>query len=378
MHLKQSPRKNGRTYLSMVRSYRDKDKGYSRTETVESFGYVDELEKHYDDPVAHFQKFVDEKNLAEKQEAAEYTIKARKNKKLNQDIERRKNYGYIIIMKLLYELGLPGFLTNRQWRDSKIKYNTASIMKLLVISRILSPGSKKKAFEERDRYFDFEKDDAFDLMDVYRSLSFFAKLEKDIQLLMHDRVTKNYGRELDLIYYDVTNYYFEVDMEDDLRKKGVSKEHRPNPIVQMGLASDAEGLPISYEVFPGNESEKLHLRPAVFDLYSKYDAGRVIAVADSAQNTGNTLTPGNRGTCSAKAYEGRAPLSRLMSSTRAGTSGAATITSGSRGWNAGRYRSILTARTARRTRKKSWSTRGRSFFTAKNTPSARRPSARRR
>jgi len=273
----------------MVRTYRDKNKGYSRTETVESFGYVDELEKQFSDPVAHFKKVVEDRNLAEKQDAAEYTVTARKDQKLGKEIERRKNYGYIIIMKLLYELGLPGFLTNRQWRNSKIECNTVSIMKLLVISRILSPGSKKKAYEERNKYFDFEKEGAFDLLDIYRSLSFYAKLEKDIQLLMHDRITKNNGRNLELIYYDVTNYYFEVDMEDELRKKGVSKEHRPNPIVQMGLASDAEGLPISYEVFPGNESEKLHLRPAVFELRDKFDSGRVIAVADAAQNTGNNI-----------------------------------------------------------------------------------------
>jgi len=174
-------------------------------------------------------------------------------------------------------------------RESKIECNTSSIMKLLVISRILTPGSKKKAFEEKGRYFDFEKEDAFELVDIYRSLSHFALLAKDIQLLIHHRITKNYGRKLELIYYDVTNYYFEIDKEDELRKKGVSKEHRPNPIVQMGLASDAEGLPISYEVFPGNESEKLHLRPAVFALYGKYGAGRVIAVADAAQNTGNNI-----------------------------------------------------------------------------------------
>jgi transposase len=282
----------------MVRTYRDKDRGYSRTETVESFGYVDELEKQYDDPVAHFKKVVDERNLAEKHEAAEYTITARKDQKLGQDIEHRKNYGYIIIMKLLYELGLPGFLTNRQRRESKLECNTVSIMKLLVISRILSPGSKKKAYEERGRYFDFEKEKAFDLFDIYRSLSFYAKLEKDIQLLIHDRISKSYGRTLELVYYDVTNYYFEIDKEDDLRKKGVSKERRPNPIVQMGLASDAEGIPISYEVFAGNESEKLHLRPVVFELYSKYEAGRVIAVADAAQNTGNNiyyLDDGNQG-----------------------------------------------------------------------------------
>ena len=280
---------SGRTYLSMAEGYRDKERGHTRTKTIRKFGYLDELQKTYDDPIEHFQKVVESHNLAAKQEAAEYTITARKDQRLGQDIERRKNYGYIIIMKLIYELGLPSFLTNRQRRDSKLECNTVSIMKLLVISRILSPGSKKKAFDERGRYFDFEKVDAFDLIDIYRSLSFYAKLEKDIQVLMHDRITKNYGRNLELIYYDVTNYYFEIDMEDDLRKKGVSKERRPNPIVQMGLASDAEGLPISYEVFPGNESEKLRLRPAVFELRDKYDSGRVIAVADAAQNTGNNI-----------------------------------------------------------------------------------------
>ena len=222
---KVSNKKTGRTHLSMARNYRTKGSKYPRAENIEIFGYLDELEKEYDDPIAHFTKVVEQRNLEEKQNAAEYTITARKDQKLSQDIERRKNYGYIIIMKLLYELGLPGFLANRQRRGSKLECNTASIMKLLAISRILSPGSKKKAFEARDRYFDFEKEDAFDLTDIYRSLSFFAKLEKDIQLLMHDRITKNYGRNLDLIYYDVTNYYFEVDKEDDLRRKGVSKEH---------------------------------------------------------------------------------------------------------------------------------------------------------
>jgi len=281
--------RTGKTHLTMARSYRVKGKKYPQAVTVESFGWLEDLKEQYEDPVAHFKKYVEERNQEEKQESAEYVITARKNQKLGPDITRRMNYGYAVIVNLFYELGLDGFLTNRRLRESKIECNTSNIMKLLVISRILSPGSKKKAFEERGRYFDFEKEDSFELVDIYRSLSHFAKLSKDIQLLMHNRITKNYGRKLELIYYDVTNYYFEIDKEDELRKKGVSKEHRPNPIVQMGLASDADGLPISYEVFPGNESEKLHLRPAVFDLYNKYDAGRVIAVADSAQNTGNNI-----------------------------------------------------------------------------------------
>ena len=290
MYLKKSTnKKTGRTQLSIAHGYWDKERGHSRTKIIESLGFLDELQEEYDDPIAHFKKVVEERNAEEKQLAAEYVITARKDQRLGEDITRRMNYGYIVIMQLFYELGLEGFLNNRRLRESKLECNTSSIMKLLLISRILAPGSKKRAYEERGRYFDFEKEDAFDLVDIYRSLSHYAKLEKDIQLHIHKRITKNYGRKLDLIYYDVTNYYFEVDMEDDLRKKGVSKEHRPNPIVQMGLASDAEGMPISYEIFAGNESEKLHLRPAVFELYNKYDSGRVIAVADAAQNTGNNI-----------------------------------------------------------------------------------------
>jgi transposase len=282
----------------MARSYRTKGKKHPQAETVESFGYLDELKNKYDDPISHFEEYVAAKNLELTLESAEYVISAKRNQRLVENTSSRRNYGYIAIMKLYYELGLDRFLLNRQRRGSKIEFNTSSVMKLLVIERILSPGSKKRAFERRGRYFDFENEDAFGLQDVYRSLSFYAMLEKDIQLLIHDRITKSYGRKLDIIYYDVTNYYFEIDIEDDLRRKGVSKEHRPNPIVQLGLAMDAEGLPISYEVFAGNESEKLHLRPMVFNLRDKYDSGRVIAIADSAQNTGNNvyyLDSGNQG-----------------------------------------------------------------------------------
>jgi len=290
MYLKRTyNKKTGRTHLSMVQSYRDKEKGYSRIKVMESFGYLDELQKQYDDPVSHFTKVIEKRNFEAKQIATDYNITVKKGQELEVGVTKRKNYGYIIIMQLFYELGIDRFLQNRRQRNTKIVCNTSAIMKMLVISRILTPGSKKRAFEEKGRYFDFEKEDMFDLVDVYRSLSHFATLEKDIQLLIHERISKNYGRKLDLIYYDVTNYYYEIDMEDDLRKKGISKEHRPNPIVQLGLAMDAEGLPISYEVFPGNESEKLHLRPAIFELRNSYADSRVIAVADSAQNTGNNI-----------------------------------------------------------------------------------------
>lgn len=290
MHLKKTQyKKTGRTNLSMVQSYYNKERRQSCTRTIQNFGYVDILEKTYPDPIAHFTRVVAEHNIKEAQAGAEYSVTFKHGQLLAPDTNNRKNIGYAPIIKIFYELGLDRFLQNRRIRDSKIKAPTNAIMKLLIISRILDPGSKKRAFEKKSRYFDFEKDDAFSLEDVYRSLSHFATLEKDIQRLIHERISKQYGRQLELIYYDVTNYFFEIDMEDEFRKKGVCKSHTPNPIVQMGLAMDSDGLPISYEVFAGNESEKLHLRPTVLELKEKYTQSKLIAVADAAQNTGNNI-----------------------------------------------------------------------------------------
>ena len=289
MYLKKTVnKKTGRTYLSMVHSYRDKERGHARTKTIEKFGYLDELQKIYDDPITHFTKTVEEQNRLNALESAEYTITAKKGKLLEPNTHNRKNYGYIVILKILAELGLDRFLINRR-QSTKLEYDTSAIMKLLLISRILSPGSKKRAFEERERYFDFERKSGFDLKDMYRCLSHFANLSKDLQQLIHERISKRYGRKTDLMYYDVTNYYFEIDLEDELRKKGPSKEHRPNPIVQLGLSMDEEGIPIAYELFAGNESEKLHLRPMISELTRKYETGKMIAVADSAQNTSNNI-----------------------------------------------------------------------------------------
>jgi len=290
MYLKQQfNKKTGRTYLSMAYTYREKGKNYPSTKIVESFGYIDELQKTHEDPVAYFGDIVAKRNKAAEDGTAEYIIKANKNDEIPKNTTNRMNYGYIAIIKIFHDLGLDRFLSNKR-RSTKIECDTSAVMKLLVISRILSPGSKLKAFEERGRYFEFDKDILnFELADIYRCLPHFAKLSSDIQLFMHENITKTYGRRTELVYYDVTNYYFEVDEEDDFRMKGYSKEHRPDPIVQMGLATDGDGLPISYEVFPGNESEKLHLRPMVLELHRKYTAGRVIAVADSAQNTGNNI-----------------------------------------------------------------------------------------
>jgi len=274
--------------MSICRGFYDKERGHTRTVTIETLGYLDELEKEYDDPVAHFEAICEEMNAKESVEKAEYTIKFKKGKKLAKNTCTRKNYGYIVPMKIFYELGIGRFLLNHQ-RYTKIEHGTDSVMKLLVLSRILFPASKRKTYMERGRYFDFEKEDSFSLEDIYRDLSHFAKLSNDLQKFLHERIVSRYGRDLDLVYYDVTNYYFEIDIEDELRQKGYSKEHRPDPIVNMGLAMDKDGIPIAFEHFAGAESEKLHLRSMSRLLWQKFGTGKVIYVADKAQNTGDNI-----------------------------------------------------------------------------------------
>ena len=283
MNLKQSPRKNGRVYLSIEKSYRDKT-GKPRAKTVQSLGYLDVLEKKYDDPIAHFKevarKMTEEENLKRK-----VTLSINMDEGLSPGTDNRKNFGYAAILKIYHELGLHRFFNN-QARNESFKFNTNSIMILLVVSRLLSPGSKKKAFEEKSRYFERFN---FSLADVYRALSHYAKIAKGLQRFVHESITEKYGRDTKTIYYDVTNFYFEIDEADKMRKFGPSKEKRPNPIVQMGLAMDADGIPLHYELFPGNKVDKETFRSVIGEVRKNYDTGRIVVVADMGIITGDNI-----------------------------------------------------------------------------------------
>jgi hypothetical protein len=286
MYLKKmTNKKTGRTYLSIAHGYRDKVKGYSTNVTVRKPGYLDELEKEYPDPIAHFTQVAREMTEQADSEKRVESVTLDLNETLPQNSDYRRNLGYAAIVKVFHELGLDRFFRNRQ-RGRGFEYNTYSIMLLLVVSRLLSPASKKRTFDDKGRYF--EKFD-FELHDVYRSLRYYADLANDTQRHIHERIRERYDRDTELVYYDVTNYYFEIDEADELRKKGVSKEHRPNPIVQMGLAMDADGLPIAYKLYPGNTNDVLTLRPMLRELKTEYALGRVIVVADRGLNSGDNI-----------------------------------------------------------------------------------------
>jgi len=285
MFLKKTPNKSGRINLAIVDGYYDKATKKTKHKVIESLGYLDELQKQYDDPIDYFTKRA--KKLTEEKKARQAPINFTfyDSDRLCVGDNLRKNFGYAALSKIYHELELDKFLNNRQ-RHTKESYDANTIMKMLVYSRILAPASKKSSFDHREMFF--EKTN-YSLDDVYRCLSFLNKHKETVQVWMNDKIKENYGRDTSLIYYDVTNYYFETDEQNDFLHKGVSKEHRPNPIVQMGLFMDNNAVPITYELFAGNTNDCLTYRPNFGRIKKQFNLGRVISVADKGMTTGDNI-----------------------------------------------------------------------------------------
>lgn len=280
---------NGKIYLSFVQGYRDKN-GKVKQRTIQKIGYLEDLKEKYDDPISYFKKIAKEKN---NEEIKEYTIKNMNTKTIDSN-SLTKNLGYIILKKVYKELNITPILNTMQ-SSLNIKYSLDEIMKLLIFSRILYPSSKNETYNNKDVFF--EKFD-FSLKDLYRSLDYFQSLKDDIVKSIWDNTKDTYKRNTSVTYYDTTNYYFEISYNDEdlidengtilekgSRKKGPSKEHRKSPIIGMGLLMDNDGIPLSYDLFPGNESEKLMMRPTLKKTKSKFNIARTIIVADRGQNT---------------------------------------------------------------------------------------------
>jgi hypothetical protein len=276
-------KKTGRTQLSILHGYRDNN-GNSRAKTMLKIGYLDEMQKLYDDPIAHFETIA-KQMTAEYKETNQVTITLDMNEQLNIDEIYRKNYGYIIYSKIYHELEINRFLNNAR-RHEPFEFNSEAIMRLLIYSRLLNPGSKRAAHINKEMFFDsFD----FSLDDVYDALDHFDKISVPLQKHLHEQVTEQYNRKTDLIYYDVTNYYFEIDKQDELRRRGCEKNGRRDPIVQLGLLLDTLGLPISYKIFPGNTHDSQTLMPTLTNIKKQFKAKRIITVADKGLNSGDNI-----------------------------------------------------------------------------------------
>ncbi len=304
MYLNKQKKPNGDIYLSIREKYHVPKVG-SREKTVQSLGYLSTLKKTMDDPIAYYTQYAKELTARKDSEKAK-TITIDTSQKLSIGTNDVRNVGYGILKLLYKELEIDKFW-NWKTRNRKMKFSTDQIFRLLTISRALYPGSKRDTFIKKDLYF--EPFDGFDLDDIYHALDVIAENQQALQEWIYEHSKKICARDVSVSYFDCTNYYFDIGRPDvDLldengnpadregnsipakyRKRGPEKNHRPDPIVQMGLLMDRNGIPVAYDLFPGNESEKIHMRPIINRVKARFENSRIIYVADRGLNTSDNI-----------------------------------------------------------------------------------------
>lgn len=288
MFLKVVPQKNGRINMSFVQGYKDPKTKKTKHKVIENLGYVDEYLDRYEDPVAHFREVARLRTLEMEEEEARKEIflgTVYADEKMDVDEDAMKHLGHLPLSSIYHELKLNQFLINRQ-RSLKIDYSLNDVMQLLVYTRILSPGSKRHSFLQKERLAGSYN---CELYDVYRALDYFEKFQEDLLVHLHEQVRINYNRQTKVVFYDVTNYYFEIDQEDEFRRKGACKHNSRKPLVQMGLLLDENAIPITYRLFKGNTHDSQTMMPLLQQTRRAYGLGRIITVADKGLNSGDNV-----------------------------------------------------------------------------------------
>lgn len=285
MFLKKITQKSGRTKLCVYESYREGAR--TRQRTVRALGYADELAAEHDDPVAWAESVVEEMNAEREAERQSAQVEIHPMQLVDKRAANRRNAGCAVALAVYSGLGIEAVLRNRS-RGRAFSFDLSAVMRLLVVERILEPGSKRAAWERRGRHF-FRCDLSLD--DVYRGMDELAAARDSVVAAMNRAIASSGGRDASSVYYDVTNYYFECDPDgpDGLRERGVSKERRPLPIARMGMPRDADGVPISYRLFRGNTTDGQTMVPVLADMKAEQRIGRVVAVADKGLNNSDNI-----------------------------------------------------------------------------------------
>lgn len=274
--LKKTVNKKG-TYLQIYEGRYDPERGHAVQRSYRPVGYVDALiEEGISDPIAHFQAEVDELN--EERKAEQHADKLRQ---ISEETPER-HLGYFPLKSMNESLGAKRYLDLMQ-SPCRFQFNVFEVLSSLVYARVVDPCSKYKTFY--DVLPLLYEDIQYSESQMYDALEYIGlEYEKIIEIYNHG-LQKKYPMDVSTTYFDCTNFYFEIDKEDDLRRKGPSKENRRDPIVSMGLLLDANQIPIGMKIFPGNESEKPVIRETVDELKARHNVqGRTIRVADKGLN----------------------------------------------------------------------------------------------
>ena len=276
MKLTISKSKNATLYY-VQKSYRT-DSGKSSTRTVERLGTIEEVKARFgeENTMDAVKAYIKELTLADKEQRRDVVVKLSQNKMIKQNEQNSYNGGYLFLQKVYYELGLDK-ICNKIEKRHRNEYGLNSILSMLLYTRILYPGSKLSSLEDAKNFIEQPK---VDIHQVYRALSLLSKESDGIQAAVYKNSLKLGARHDKVIYYDCTNYYFESEEENGLRQYGRSKENRPNPIVQMGLFTDMDGIPLAFCINPGNTAETTTLKPLEDKLKEDFGLSKVVVCTD--------------------------------------------------------------------------------------------------
>ena len=277
MYLSRCKQRSGNHCIVLVEGYRDKKTGKVKHRVIKSMGVEEQLIKENNDPNI----FEHLKEAQRNSQAAKRITITLDTGKPNSKEEDFLTYSHAWIEKYYNMLGLEDCMDKIQSKTKKL-FNLNDVLKTLVIGRCFTPDSKKATCEEQVRFYNLPK---IDLNGVYRSLDVLAEQKENILNCIQEHVQ---GRDTSVIYYDVTNFWFEAD-PDGFRERGCSKENRPNPIVQMGLFIDNNGLPVDYQLFEGNMPDCSTLVPAFEEVKQKYHSDKIIITADKGLNSGHNI-----------------------------------------------------------------------------------------
>ncbi len=279
--LKKTTNKKG-LYLQIYESFYDPERGHTAHKSFKPIGYVHELQaKGIDNPISFYQEEVNKLN--QEFRAAKQTKKA----KLISDESPEKLLGYFPIKNINDKLSAKKYIDLMQ-TATDFRFNVFDMMSSLVYARLIHPCSKSKTYDEViPRLFDSYD---YSLNQLYDGLEYIGfEYEKIIEIYNH-QIQQHYKFDTSHTYFDCTNFYFEIDKEDDFRRKGPSKENRKEPIVGLGLLLDANQIPIGMKMFPGNQSEKPVIRTIIDGLKTRNSvSGRTIQIADKGLNCSENI-----------------------------------------------------------------------------------------
>lgn len=249
------------------------------TKTVEKIGTYDEIKEKCGDmePLEWAKKYAAKRSAEEKAAKQDVIMKCSSSMLIDKNVRRSCNAGYLFLLDIYYSLGIDKICAEIS-EKYKFEYDLNEILSMLVCSRIIAPGSKRSSLEEANGFVEQPK---CSLHQIYRALEVIAKENDFFQSQLYKNSQSITERRKDVLYYDCTNYYFEIEDEDDFHKYGVSKEHRSNPIVQMGLFIDSDGIPLSFSVFDGNFSEQPSMTPLEKKILQDFDTSDFVVCTDS-------------------------------------------------------------------------------------------------